>query len=345
VATEGPGQGGGGAGTAAPGDILFVRQGQIWAIAADGSRERALTPAAPDSVINDLALSPNGFYLTFTVNSTQLTVLDLQAGQTMPVDTVDFGSITSLTWMPDSSAVYYQKITLDPTTSLPSRSAVMLSAIPTEGGPNTVVESDLASQPALAPRFALTTHVLVQDVSSGGNGPGDWFLLDVQSQALTPIVSGFTLTDISPDGLRVLLLGSPDGAGAAPVYIADFIGTSLSTPAQITPPGETVIYSAPQFSPDGAIIAALRRDLAQPDLPAELVVLAPDGAGGFTATPLAGLPDVQIVGFVWQDATRLIVQGVPVSGLDTDLWLVPTAPGTAATRLTTGSSPWVVTAP
>lgn len=335
-----------GAGTANPGDILFVRQGQLWAIGPDGSNERALTATAPDTVIDDLALSPSGFYLIFTMNSQELAYLEVHTGALMPVDTVSLGDISAPVWMPDSSAIYYQKVTLDPTTSLPARNAIMISAIPTEGGPGTVLESDLAANPAiLVPRYALMGQVVVQDVNFAGNGASPWFVLDVVSQTLTPLAAGFTPVDLSPDGLRVLLLGSPDGGGAAPLFVADFAATGIGAPMQVSPEGEAASYGMPQFSPDGASVAAIRRDLAAPDQPATLVLFVPDGAGGFSMTPLAQPEGFDLIGFIWQSPGSLVLEGIPSGGMEADLWLVSTVAGGEATALTHGEFAVVVPAP
>ena len=344
--TEEPsGQGGGSAGTAGPGDILFIRGGQVWAVGSEGGGERPITPTATDSRLEHLALSPDGRYLAFTLNSVELDLVDLQQGIMTTLDAMDAGSLGPLAWGLDSANLFYHRLTLDPATFLPTRSAVMHAAIPpAEGGPMAVVESDLASGPLIYPGFALDGQMLVQHIAAATGGVGEWFTLDLASATQTPVQAGFAVADVSPDGTRLLLFRQEDAAlgGAVPIYVADFgLGGALN-PVQLSPVGETAAYSSPRFGPDGSRILAIRRDLSQGGAPAQIALLEPNENGSYVVTPLAGLEDFDVVAFAWNGANGVVAQGIPVGGTIPELWVLSLDGSTPAARLTTGEFPLVV---
>lgn len=342
---EAPGQGGGGAGTASSGEILFVRDGQIWAIGADGANERPLTPTGFDTLIRDVAVAPNGVYVAFTINQQELAVLDLLAGTMSTVDRVELGSIGSLAWMPDSSAVLYSKLLIDPASMLPVRSMVMLSAVPTEGGPNVVMDRDLSVDAAAYPRFALGSQIILQQVASGGAAAGQWLIYDFTTAGLVPLEAGYTVTDYSPSLNQVLLQRDADVAAGGPVPIyrgnVDAAG-GLFSAVLLSPAEEQAVYSNPRYAPDGIAVLALRRDLAQADsiTPAQVVVFNVDAAGNYVPSVLAQPPNLDVVAFAWH-ASGVVVQGIVPGGEASELWLLPLN-GNPAVSLTAGELPVVV---
>jgi len=360
--TEEPGTGGGGVGTAGPGDVLFVRQGQVWAIVLDGSNERALTPTSFDSVIKDMTLSPSGQYLAFTLNNTDVVVVDLQGASMNTIDTSQPGSVGPLAWMPDSSALYYHKLVIDAATSAPSHSMLMLSAVPTEGGPNSVIDSDLQTQPVVHPGFALLNDILIQQLQPAAGDLGQWFIYNVQGATLTPVQNGYSVWDVSPDGTHLLLLNQADvlaGAGAPiPIYSATLDpAQGAVNPLQSSPVGETAAYTHPEYGPDNSAILSLRLDLSIPDQLTQLAHLATNDQGSYIVSVLS-LPQSQnAVAFSWADANRAVLQGVPVTPPATDtaaataepapsqLWVVTLDGSAPPTLLTTGDYPIVLPSP
>ncbi len=349
--TEKPETGGGGAGTAGPGEILFVRQGQIWAIASDGSDERALSPTGFDSVIYDLALSPDGRYLAFTINAAEVDVLDLQQGT---MDTIDSaagqGRVSALAWMPDSAALLYHKLTLDPTTSIPATSSVLRSAIPVSGAPETILESDLASGPVVYPEFALSDQLVVQEQSPGAGDLGQWFLRTFADGSQIPLQDGFSVLDFSPNHQQILLFRQADFAaapgGSVPIYSAEFSPTEGAlNPVQISPVGETAVYSTARFSPDGSEILALRQDVSAPDQPVQLALVTQISSGNYIVTPLA-LPEGRgVVGFNWRGNDSAVLELVAVEGGESELWVLSLREGGTAVQITTGGFPLVINTP
>lgn len=360
--TEVPGTGGGGVGTAGPGDVLFVRQGQVWAIGLDGSNERALTPTGFDSVIKDMAVSPSGQYLAFTLNNTDVVVVDLRGATMNTIDTSQLGSVGPLAWMPDSSALYYHKLVIDPATSAPSHSMLMLSAILTEGGPNTVIDSDLQTQPVIHPGFALQNELLIQQLQPAAGDLGQWFIYNVQGASLTPVQDGYSVWDVSPDGTHLLLLNQVDmfaGVGAPiPIYAATLDpAQGAVNPLQISPVGETAAYTHAEYGPDSKAILSLRLDLSLADQLTQLAYLTTNDQGSYVVSVLP-IPQTQnAVGFSWADPNHAVLQGVPVIPPATDaavpteeavqsqLWVVTLDGSESPALLTTGDFPSVIPGP
>ncbi len=341
------GQGGGGAGTAASGEILFVRAGQIWAIRPDGSGERALTPTPSDSVIKDLVLSPSGRYLAFTLNLQEVAVLDLRVGQLTTVDSIEQGSVGSLVWKPDSSALYYHRLTTD-AEGAPVGSAVFLTAVPVAGAPTPVRQSDLtAGEPVVLPGFALADALLVHQIAAPGEAPGQWLTLDMVSGAALPVEDGFGLWDVAPAGDRLLMVdldaAAPGPAAPVPLTVAGFSPASGAlNPVQLSPIGESAVYTAARFAPDGRVILALRRDVAQEGQLAQVARLAPNDSGSYIPALIPNPEGTEAVAFAWYSESLTVVQAIPLAGGDPELWLLSMDPGTPALRLGVGEFPVVV---
>src|SRR5690606_9371127 len=70
----------------AAGAILFVREGQIYRVNAPGAEAEPLTALPEGSVIRDLTVSPAGQAAAFTIDGTQVALLDLASGEVTILD-------------------------------------------------------------------------------------------------------------------------------------------------------------------------------------------------------------------------------------------------------------------
>jgi hypothetical protein len=357
VPTADPGVGGGGAGTAGPGDVLFVRDGQVWAIRQDGTGERALTNTAFDSRIEYPALSPSGRYLAFTVNSRELDVLDLQAGQMTTVDSSEFGAVGPLTWALDNDELFYQKIVSDATTMIPVTSSIFWVSMPDNVTPTLVIESAVDTEAYVYPGPPIGDNILVQEIFPGQADLGDWYLFPIAGgDAIVTVAPGYSYWDISPDGKSMLLFRRSDqqaGVDASvPLHIAqlDPLQGALGT-IQLSPTDESAAYTYAAFGPDGVAILALRRESGAADSVIHLGYLLPSAEGPYVVTAIRMPDNAPVSAFSWVDADTAVVSTVaPPDPEDPDavpsgkLWLVDLTTGTA-TPLTTGDSPVAIPAP
>jgi hypothetical protein len=354
--TPDPGVGGGGGGSATPGDVLFVRDGQVWAIGQDGSNERSLTTTGLEDRIENLALSPSARYLAFTLNATEVNILDLQAGTMTTVDSVELGGVGPLNWALDGDELFYHKLTLDPATGAPSTSSIFWVTSEPGSTPTLVIESGLADGPFVHPGFPIGDGVLIQELLPQA-GLGDWFIYPIAGgDNIVAVAPGYHLWDVAPDGRLMLLQRRADqeaGTDAAiPIYIAELdpVAGALGT-IQLSPTDESAAYDKATFGPDGIAILALRREVGGSGAGGmHLGYLLPSAAGPYFVSPII-LPDDQtVISFTWVDVDTAVVSTLPVidpAAPEQDavgqLWLVELTTGTA-TPLTTGESPVAIPA-
>lgn len=359
VPTLAPELGGGGAGSARVGEVLFVRQGQVWAIGQDGSGERPLTPTGFDSFIKDMAISPSGNFLAFTLNQRELALLNLQTGAFATVDSVEAGVVGPIAWALDGDELFYQKLVIDLTTSAPSTSSIYwIDAASDDLSPTLVIETGLATEPQVYPAFPFGDSLLVQETFAGQGDLGDWYFYPIagDSGEVIAFAPGYSLWDVSFDGQRVLMFDREQYqlGGAVPIYIA---GLSADEGAlgliQLSPSDEAVRYDYADFAPDGIGILALGRDVSDPEAVGnnQLFLLLPSAAGPYITIPVP-MPEGQTpVAFSWIDAETAVVAGTPAAdpeNLDavppTQLWIIKLVTGEAR-PLTQGDSPMVILAP
>jgi hypothetical protein len=354
--TDEPGVGGGGGGPAVPGDVLFVRDGQVWAIAQDGSNERALSSTTIDDRIENMALSPSGRYLAFTLNTIEVDILDLQSGIMTTVDSVAAGGVGPLRWALDGDELFYHRLTTDPATGAPATSSIFWVTPEAGSTPTLVIESGLADGPFVHPGFPVGDGVLVQELLPQG-GLGDWFIYPISGgDNIVSVAPGYHLWDVAPDGRLMLLQRRADqeaGPDASiPIYIAELdpVAGALGT-IQLSPTDESAAYDKATFGPDGVAILALRREVGGAETgTTHLGYLLPSAAGPYIVTPIM-LPDNPIVfSFTWVDIDTAVVNtaapvdpNAPNDVSAGQLWLVDLTTGTA-TLLTTGDSPVAIPA-
>lgn len=335
-------------GTAGLGEIVFARDGQLWAIAADGSNERPLTALPGGSVLRDLAISPDGRYLAFSLNAVSVTVLDLSSGALLPADQVAAGSVGQFVWSPASDALTYHKLVLD-ANSIPSASEIWRVAVAPGSAPQLIRQTGLADGPAAAPAFALADGSLIlHQFSPAEAGTGTWLSYSLAIGEGVPLFADYGLWDVSPDSSRVLLFNQADVTPGqrripVPLYNATLMAGAATT--QVSPQGEESAYWQARFAPDGSRIMALRYVQANDVIQAEAVLLKPTAdAGGYEVIQLSPDPGAEDVALSWHGDDGIVVQRLRLGmdeALAAELWLLP-LDGSPGRMLTLGEMPLVV---
>lgn len=335
-------------GRASQGEILFAREGQLWAIAGDGSGERALTALAAGSVLRDLTISPDGRYLAYSLNATSAAVLDLSSGAMIPVDQVAAGSISWFVWSPASDALYYHKLLLD-ANSVPSTSEIWRATVAPGTAPQLVLQANLADAPVSAPAFALVDGSLIlHQFSPAEAGMGTWLSYSTAIGQGTPLFPDYGLWDVSPDSSQVLLFSQADvtpGQQRIPAPLYNAVLMAGASPAQVSPQGEESAYWSARFAPDGRRIAAIRYIKTNDVIHGEAVLLRPSAdASGYEVIQLSPEPGAEDVAFSWHGEDGVVVQRLRAGvaeALAAELWLLP-LDGSPGRMLTLGEMPLVV---
>lgn len=343
------------AGTAEPGDILFVRDGQIWRIGVDGTGESQLTDFVEGAVIRNLVVSPDGRYAAFALNGTDVAVLDLEAGELTIRDSVPPDIVDGVTWAPEGDTLFYYRITDDPEgfeAAEDSGRWQMLYQLDVEpaGEPEPLTGvaeasgADLAIQAALGEgRLLLTEHQLEEGFENrlllfdGGLAP-----LDAEDFTSVAVV------DVSPDGSRVLFIDQSevDAEGAAaplPLYQADLNLTptegGLANALSLVPDPDAR-YSDARYAPDGATLAAVHSLMDEEGGGSAIVLMVPNGVGGYARTSLDTAEGYDYLALAWH-GSGVVTQGFPADGEVAEIWLLP-LDGEAGLRLAEGEQPQVV---
>lgn len=335
-------------GTAGLGDILFVRDGQLWAISADGGTDRALTALPGGSVLRDLALSPDGRYLAFSLNAVSVAALDLSSGAMTPVDQIAAGSVGQFVWSLAGDTLYYHKLVLD-ANSIPSTSEIWAASMTSAGTPQRIQEASLAAGPAMAPAFALVDGTLIlHQFNPAQAAMGTWLGYSLSAGLGAPLFADYGLWDVSPDSSRVLLFSQADVSPGqqripAPLYSAPLM--SGAGAVQVSPAGEESAYWSAGFAPDGSRIMALRYVRANDVTHGEAVLLKPTADGsGYEVVLLSPDPETEDVALSWHGEDGIVVQrlrrGV-AEAVAAELWLLP-LDGSPGRMLTLGEMPLVV---
>lgn len=358
VPTLAPELGGGGAGSARPGEVLFVREGQVWAVGQDNTGERPLTPTGLDSFIKDMAISPSGTFLAFTLNQRELALLNLETGAFSSVDSVEAGVLGPISWAleREKDELFYQKLVIDLATSAPSTSSIYwVDAAADPLAPTLLIEKDLQTEPQVYPAFPFGSSLLVQETFGGQSDLGDWYFYPIEGESLeeVPFAPGYSIWDVSFDGQRVLMFDREQyqAGEVVPIFIA---GLSAEEGAlgliQLSPADDLTSYEYAEFGPDGVAILAIGRDVSDPAVPSaeQLIYLLPSAAGPYITIPVA-MPEGQTpVSFSWIDVDTAVVAGIPAGDPEnpdvvppTQLWIIELATGEAR-PLTQGDFPIVL---
>jgi hypothetical protein len=339
-ATEPPQSGG----TVSRGDVLFVRDGQIWVTSVSGGGERVLTSLPAGSTLRSLALSASGQYVAFTVAS-QLMVLDLATGQTATVVDAPSGGLGSLAWSMGSDVLIYQQITQDEEGIL-SANSLWRASMPPGTPPEQIFEAKREMDPTVYyPVFVPgPDQLVVHRVVANSDDLGSWLLLTPSSGATVPLVDGYGLWDISSDQTKVLMYSQTEAMSPT---MALFLGM-LPQPAgavvdvtKVSPEGVLASFRTARFALDGVRIAALQVMATDQGEIGQAVLLQPDESGTYQVVALASEPGAKDMTVSWHGDDGVIVQRW-LSGEDTPtLWLLP-LDGSPGRMLAAGELPLVV---
>ncbi|NDJ51858.1 MAG: hypothetical protein GYB68_02095, partial [Chloroflexi bacterium] len=344
------GQGGAGpAGTAQSGEVIFLRDGQVFATNIDGSAERQLVTLAEGSLARNLTVSPDGSLLAFTVNNQEVVVQDLQSGGMSVLESADEAAVVSgLAWSLGGDVLYYTRVTLDPSTALPGLTQIIAQQMPA-GSTRTVI-SETETQPG----SSLQTVVAVDEQTLLGTQfdaeAGTSFVaIDINDGFPIIFAEGFLIWDVDVDGEQILLYSQLDlpttGEWAPlPLYLLA-AENDEPTLEQISPEGAELVYQDAKFSPDGSTIAALvfpQPAAGQPPR-GNLVILEARGDGTYGSTLLTVDEDEYFnVAFTWAGNDGILVQRqLPGPEQPAELWYYP-AFSLGSQQLTTGESPVVI---
>lgn len=340
-------------GRAGPGEILFVREGQVWATVPDGSAERRLTLFEEGVVLRDLAVSPDGHYLAFTVNGQEVAVYDLAGGDITTVDRVDFGGVSSPVWSPGSDVLYYQRIAEQPVETPYPESEIWQASMPPGSPPGVSVANTGAGQAGLTPLFALDVGRLLVGEVQGGELTRSLLYDGGNFIPLRSEDSGddFGVWDLSPDRSRVLLYklseAVPGGqAGSIPLYMAELSPSQgLVNLMQVSPEDDVAVFSSARFAPDGVRVVALRYERPESgellSIRAQAVLLQPSESAGYQLTTLAPDPAVDTLAFSWHSEAGVVAQRWSPESNIFELWMLP-LDGSPGRYLTAGEQPLVV---
>ncbi len=320
-------------GTASSGEVLYTRDGVLYAALTDGSGEHTVADLRGEAVGREVSLSPDGHFAAFTVDALELVVVELTSGNLIAVDTVSGGVFSGLVWSADSSTLYYGVTHLDLEDS--SATAVQIRAVtfPENGAPIERTDVELGESPtSYIPAGGLTAgYFLVYEVVSSGDAEGR-VLMVTPEQTVVPLWAldpdrPAAVWDVSTGGSLILLSARNEGENGerllqlvtAPFSAGDRVG-ELQT---LTPANFGTIRDA-AIEPGGNRVAAIRVRRAGDDgRLVEIVTLAPSEGEGDTVveTVSAALPaDPQRV--YWVDANHVMVT-LQVSGEDSAAgWLV-----------------------
>lgn len=322
------------AGTAALGEVLFVRDGQIYATTIDTAQERPLTAFELGRALRSLVLSPDARYLAFTIDGAALGLLDLSQGTLRTLESDEPTIVSSLIWAPSGSALHFQRTRLDVETYAPQASAVV-RLDPATGDTVDLVAAEFSEGREVTPVAVLPDGKVVIAQSDPQE---DSTVVDLQvwsDGALTPLdtgdLSGAGLAAFSPDGAFALFV---DPAAPADLQLAPFNSEAAFTAASTVASLDAGLGSL-SLAPDGSILAIAG---GQPYL------LIAAGAGEYTLSALdAGPEGTRTLSLAYQSEGNIVAARLPADGGPTELVVLPTD-GSAATPLATGEQPVAVLA-
>jgi len=323
------------AGTAALGELLFVRDGQVYATTIDTASERPLTSFEPGRALRGLTLSPDARLLAFTLDGSSLAVLDLSQGTLRTFEADEPTIVSSPVWSPSSDALYFQRTRLDIETYSPEAS-VVVRLDPTSGDTVEITSADFAEGREVTPVAALPDNRLVIAESNPLEDSAAVALNVWSDGALTPLdirgLSAAGFAAFSPDGTFALFIDPTDPAA---LLLVPFDTESTFTGAIEIARLSDGVFQTARLAPGGVILA-----LAS-DGP---YLLTPAGGGDFTLTALdAGAEGERTLALAYQSEGTVIAARLPADGGRTELVTLPTD-GAAGALLTLGEQPVVVNA-
>jgi hypothetical protein len=332
-------------GRAKPGDILFISNGELMAISADGSNLHSLYSPEQGAVLRNPAPSPDGRYLAFTVSAGRVLLLDLSLGQVTRIEESPADRFDALVWSPAGDAVYYQRLVIGPD-SKPARSLVRRAPMPPGSPVEKVLDFDLASNVPILPVAVWRGGLVILHQGETGEGPlGQWLVYDSAAHSLSPLLKDYGLWDVSTDRTQMLLFNTADLASgpesaSVPIYSAGLdLAKGAVSLVRLTPDDPQIHLESARFAPNGVWIAALQLIRTDGATRRQAVLLKPKAEGEqYSVTPLAPDDTADDVALAWS-ANGLVVQRL--RGGQSELWLLP-FDGSPGALLAQGEQPGVV---
>lgn len=340
---------------AAPGDVLFAREGQVWAVDVTTFDETPLTSLPDGAIIRDLTVSPDGRYGAFVVDGVRLMLLDVLNGGTTVIDDTTPDVISRPVWTPDSSLLYYQKTTTNPE-NIPAAEAeglwhviyeVALNPISLPA-PMTAVPEAEGSEVALLAAMG-ERRLLLNEYPPGSESASRLLVFD---RGLLPLTAeGFStisVLDVSPDGTHLLFVDRSgwveNGADApVPLYVGELSLSDELVNVQPIALEPTRAYFAGRFDPAGQRIVALFADVPLGEgSSTQAVLLTPNGEEPYTQLELGVQAGYDYSSLRWYDETGVVAQRAPSGEEPSQVWLIP-LDGAEGTLLAVGEQPAVVT--
>ncbi len=320
------------AGTVAPGEIIFVRDGQLWAIGVDGGGERQLTTLDVGAVVRDLTLAPSGQHLAFTVDSVMLAVYDLWQGTIVVLDRAGPGGlIGEPVWSPDGKTMAYLKLATDPLTSQPLTTQVWQAGLDPAAAPHQVLDATLPEGRQVLPVAALAEGGLLLAAALPEAGSSVSLLLYAPGSDLAPVALGGLVEsplvwDASVDRTKLLLsdLSAESSGGPSELVVADFSSVGgLSNPVTVAA-DENFAFREARFAPDSRRVIALRSARSpESEGVSDLVLFVPSAGGAFSGLTLSPDPAYTVLAMSWHGEDGVVAQRYPIAGTVSELWLLP----------------------
>jgi hypothetical protein len=332
-----------GAGPVSTGQAIFVRGGQFWSLSIEEGIETQLTTLPENLVLRDLALSPDGRYLAFTIDTTSVAVYDLLGGVIAIQDRAAPNLVGLLAWTPQSNRVYYEKIVLDPA-SIPTASQVWEVGAAGGSTPEMVSEVPMSSGVDLAPLAAPWENVLIL-VETKIEETGTRLLLRNADGSLVPLTEDLgdvAFLAVSP-GLDQYLMINRSAPSAIRMMRINATDGSLDQ-TQLVESAEGAFLAA-QFSPSAAMIAAIQQ-VSDGELAGTARAIVFDISTGTAGpiTPLYSDGGYRDLSLAWAGDQAVIVQRLNVETEESELWLLP-LDGSPGQPLGSGEQVVVVNAP
>lgn len=339
---------------ASPGELLYLQAGRLQGIQPDGSSERTVADFGGLQAGREARISPDGRYVALDVSAQELIVFDTQTGSLTTLENQPGTLVSAFTWTPDSTALVYQRITLEGAELSPSRVEVRRAPMPpASANPETLTDVRLADSPtAYSPRIALTGGLVLLTEFSGGDpdaaGSPLRFIPGVGVVRIQNLPDGVTFWSQTVDGARVLVTRDATDSPGSILFGAEILDNhQLGDLRRISPEGDEGEFLFPQYDAERLRVAALRFTL-QPDGSrlGEVVVMTPPGNLERPARVVVVQidPAGEPAGLAWYGVEALIVTQIEPGAALPSLWFVP-VDGSAPRRLSSGSIPLVIPPP
>lgn len=323
------------------GEIVFLRNGRLWAAQPDSSGERPVVTAGSGSIGRGFAAAPSGDYVAFVVDGDTLALLDTASGQVHEVDSAPDDLIGALTWASDGSYLSYFIVKYKPDDPTVASVQIWQVAMP-PGGPNLPIANSVfgITPNGFMPVAGLDgQRVILTQFSTNDVIYSQALILDPASgfkQLFPPNVAvRYKVWDVTRDRSQVLI-GEDNALLVAP------LGASQTGSLRQISPWDGAVYSAARFAPDGGRVVALRTVLnAGGEEVTRAVLLAPSARSSYPMIILGAADPGSDTALAWHSESGLVVQRDIPDEDAPSLWFVP-LDGQPGRRITSGSDPVVL---